>query len=238
MQKLDFDMYINDNQVVQDAYDIVIANLHRSKEERLPKTICITGSAPRVGATSVALNLAISLAIAGWKVVFVDTDLRKPPESKRLSHNSLAGLSDILDGRLLLQDVLCQTNINNLHYITSGDTNSINPIGLLCSNRFSEFLEMAAAEYDTVIFDTPCLNSVGDTQVIASRTECTLLVALAGTTHRSELCQSVRKLKETGVEVVGVVLNRMKKDAYKSHLSAYNYFSKAFKKQPQNFVSG
>lgn len=226
MQKLDFDMYINDNQVVRDAYDIIIANLHRSKEGQLPKTICIAGCAPKVGATTVAINLAISLAIAGWKTVFVDTDLRKPSEAKRLSQNSLKGLSDFLAGRLLLDDVLCQTNIDNLHYITCGDTNSINPIGLLCSNRFSEFLELIAAEYDAVIFDTPCLNSVGDTQVVASRTECTLVVALAGTTRRAELQQSMRKLDENGGKVAGVILNRMKKDAYKSHLGAYNYFTK------------
>lgn len=233
MQKLSFDIYLNDNQVVQDAYDILIANLHDSKNYKLPKTICVTGCAPKVGTTTVALNLAVSLAMAKWKVLFVDADIRKPREAKRLGQAAFIGLSDFLTEQLTLTDILCSTNLENLYYITCGDTDNINVIGLLCSHRFSELLEQISVNFDVIILDSPSLSSAGDAQVIAAQTESTLLVALTAKTRRDELNRISEKLSESGANITAVILNRAKKDLYKNHLNAYNYFSETVKKDTQ-----
>ena len=226
MQKLLLDIYPHKNQVVQDAYDILIANLHTENKQEMPKTICVAGACPKVGKTTVALNLAISMAMAGWKVVFVDADMRKSRTSKRIDEPTLLGLSDYLTTQMLLADAMCKTNVENLTIITSGDTQSVNPIGLLCSPRFADMTDKLSLAYDFIVFDTPCLNSVGDGSVVAAHTDCTLLVLEAGYSKQKDMRQSIERLQTAGAKVAGIVLNKAKKTEYKRYLSAYNYFSR------------
>ena len=222
MQGLNFKFYAQNNQIVQDAYDMLIANLHSDGAH--PKTICVTGSTSRVGKTTVAVNLAISLTMANWKVLFIDADLRKDFMNKRLAEQNLLGLSDFLATNQPYENIVSSTNFDNLFYITCGDLTSINPIGLLCSQRFDDLLKTGSENFDFVIIDTPSVNAVADPSVVAAKCDATFVVIEMGKTPESNLRTTMEMLKKANVSVTGVILNKADKSEYKSYYGGYNYF--------------
>ena len=224
MQNLNYKFYAQSNPVVQDAYDILVANLHSGISGVRPRTICITGAAAGVGKTTVAVNLAISLTLANWRVLFVDADLRKDISHKRLAEQNLLGLSDFLASNLPFESILTATNFEHLFYITCGDVTSINPIGLLCSQRFDDLLMTVRDCYDYVVIDTPSINAVADPSVIAAKCDVTYVVTEMGKTTAATLRSSLDILKRSDVSVSGVILNRSDKTEYKTFYGAYNYF--------------
>ncbi|TYP69134.1 CpsD/CapB family tyrosine-protein kinase [Paenibacillus methanolicus] len=223
MQTKTFNVYNEENKAVQDAYAMLTANIHLSGPESHYKSLALTSCKPSVGKTSIAISLAITMAGSGWKVLLVDGDMRKPVGGKRLGDNTLLGLSDYLAGQADLLDVLCNTNINNLTYLYGGE-NRQNPIGLLCSTRFEELNAWAREQYDFVIYDTPALSSVVDASLIAARVDATLLVVEIGQTSMDSLKPAKEQLEKVNANIMGVVLNKVKKNAYKKYFGAFDYF--------------
>lgn len=233
MQTKTFNVYNHENRAVQDAYAMLTANIHLSGNDKSNKSLAITSCKPKVGKTSIAITLAITMARSGWKVLLVDGDMRRPIEGKRLGGNSLGedslvGLSEYLSGGYKLSDVLCQTNIENLSYLYSGE-NDKNPIGLLCSTRFEELNSKVKEEYDYIIFDTPSLSSVVDASLIAAKVDATLLVVELGETSINSLRPAKQQLEKVNANILGVVLNKVKKNDYKKFLGAFDYFMDARK---------
>lgn len=223
MQTKTFNMYDNENQAVQDAYAMLTANIHISNGQNVLKTFALTSCNPEEGKTTLAISLAITMAHSGWKVLLVDSDMRKPTAAKRLNKGSLLGLSDYLKGDLDLNDALCETNIKNLTYFSCGNDHC-NPIGLLCSVRFEELRDNARNEYDFVLFDTPALASVMDGALVAAKVDATLLVVKMGFTTLTSLKRVKEQLEYLNANIIGVILNKVKKRDYKKYFGAYNYF--------------
>lgn len=237
MQTKTFNVYDNENQAVQDAYAMLTANIHISNGQNTLTTFALTSCNPEEGKTSLAISLAITMANSGWKVLLVDADMRKPTAAKRLNKGTIFGLSDYLTGDVELKDALCETNIANLTYFSCGNDHS-NPIGLLCSVRFEELRDKARNEYNYVLFDTPALTSVMDGALIASKVDATLLVVKMGLTTLTSLKRVKEQLENLNANILGAVLNKVKKRDYKLYFESYNYFfnSKRFlkKKRYQN----
>ena len=223
MQTKTFNVYDNENPAVQDAYAMLTANIHVSISENVLKTFVLTSCNPEEGKTSLAISLAITMAHSGWKVLLVDADMRKPTAAKRLNEGTLFGLSDFLSGDVELNDALCETNITNLTYFACGNDHP-NPIGLLCSVRFEGLKDKVRHEYDFALFDTPALASVMDGALIASKVDATLLVVKMGLTTLTSLKRVKEQLENLNVNILGVVLNKVKKRDYKLYFESYNYF--------------
>ncbi|WP_281884327.1 CpsD/CapB family tyrosine-protein kinase [Paenibacillus sp. YYML68] len=223
MQSKTFNVYNQESQAVQDAYAMLTANIHLSGNERRYKTLAMTSCKPKAGKTSIAISLAITMAGSGWKVLLVDGDMRKPSAGKRLGDDSLLGLSDYLTGQSQLEEVLCKTNIPNLTYIYSG-VSGHNPIGLLCTAHFEEMMHITREQYDFVIFDTPALSTVVDASLVASKVDATLLVVEIGRTSIDSIKPAKEQLEKVNANILGVVLNKVKKNEYRKHFGAYDYF--------------
>ena len=236
MRRKIFNVYNSNNQAVQDAYAMLTANIHINNKYKTMKTFTILSVNPKEGKTSLEINLAVSMAQSGWKVLLVDADMRKPKAAKRLNDESMIGLSDYLTGEMRFESTLSQTNITNLTYLSCGSDHP-NPIGLLCSARFEELMNIVKKEYDMVLFDTPALASVADGGLVAAKTDTTILVAKMGVTTVTALQRAKEHLESLNVSILGVVLNRVKKRDYKLYYGSYNYFFKPkrfFKKQFSN----
>ncbi|AFV05127.1 CpsD/CapB family tyrosine-protein kinase [Dehalobacter sp. CF] len=223
MQTKTFKVYNNENQAVQDAYEMLTACVHISSDQNKYKTFVLASCNPAEGKTSLAISLAIAMAKSGWRVLLVDADMRKPAAAKRLNDNSLNGLSDYLIGNINLSNALCETNIHNLIYLPSGNDHS-NAIGLLCSVRFDEFMDKVRNDYDYILFDTPALNSVVDGAIVASKVDATLLVVEMKKTTLKAIKRVKEQLNNFNANILGVVLNKMKRRDYKRYLESYNYF--------------
>lgn len=219
----EFNLYFEESMAVRDAYSLLTANVHFFTESQKFKSITITSWNPRVGKTTVAINLAISLAKAGWKTLLVDADLRKPGHYKRLNSNAVPGLSDIIVGDINLQDGLSDTSIANLNYLSCGQAND-NPIELLCSPKLTESMDEIKTGYDFIICDTPALSSVIDGALVASQTDAAILIAHMGQTKLTALQRAKEQLGKANCLILGVVLNKVKKRDYVKYVESYDYF--------------
>lgn len=223
MQTRNFNVYDEDNKAVQEAYALLTANLHFSNSASPMKTLAIASFGPNVGRTTVAINLAISMAKSGRQTLLLDTDMRKPRKVKRLSNNEIHGFSEVVEGKIEMTDVMHNTNITNLTYLSCGE-NIINPIEILCSSKFEKFISDMKEKFDFIILDTPTLSSVIDGALVASKVDATLIVAEMGVTKLTDLDRAKEQLKKANANIIGVVLNKVKKHDYQKYVQAYNYF--------------
>ncbi len=245
MKTKTFNIYEQDNKVVQDAYSLLVANILFEKDKSKLKSIALCSCKPGMGKTTLSIGLAVTMANSGWKVLLVDADLRKPSAAKRLNAKSVFGLSEHLAGIVWLDEALCKTNFENLEYLPCGE-NHPNPMSLLSSSAFNEFTDKMREKYDFVIFDTPALMSVADGALIASKADAAVLIAEMGVTSISTIKKAQRQLEKANTRIIGVVLNKVKKKHYKRYLDSYNYFNnekrfmknKEYKKVPESIFLG
>lgn len=214
--------YLDVNRTVKDAYAMLTSNIRFGPKFREAKTLAIASSRPGAGKTTLAVNLAQTMAAWGTKTLLVDADMRKPAEIRLLNGEAVRGLSDYLQGQTELEEVLCKTDTENFNYISSGRNTSA-PMGLFCSNAFDGFLENVKSQYAFVIIDTPPLSSVTDASLIAARSDAVLLVAKMGRTNLYEIKRAKEQLEKVNANILGVVLNRVKKNDYKRYFATYNY---------------
>lgn len=218
-----FNVYNNNNKAVQEAYEMLTASIHILNNQNKLKALALTSCNPGEGKTSLAINLAVSMAQAGWRVLLVDADMRKPTAAKRLNEGKQIGLTDYLTGDVELADAISETNVSNLTYLSSG-SDKMNPVELLCSSRFDELMDKLRTEYDFILFDTPALETVVDGTIIASKVDATLIVVKMDHTTLKSLVRAKEKLESLNVNILGVILNKMKKRDYKRYFNSYNYF--------------
>lgn len=173
-----------------------------------PRTIVITSSLPGEGKSTTAINVAITLADAGAKVILVDADLRRPSVAPYMGIEGNVGLTTVLIGRASVEDVVQPWGNGNLHVLPSGQIPP-NPSELLGSTSMANLLESLSETYDMVLIDTPPLLPVTDAAVLSRITGGALVVVGANTVNRQQLGESMRALETVGARVLGLVVNRL-----------------------------
>lgn len=190
------------------------ANLQFANVDDHPRTIAVTSSVPGEGKTMVAINLASTLAEAGFSVCLVDADLRRPSIAKTLGLNEQVGLTSLLIQQLGAADVLQEMG-TNLFVLTSGPTPP-NPSELLASTYVRDVIRSLLDLVDYVILDTAPLLPVADGSEVAAMAEGTLLVARHKTVTEPQVRRAMTALSRVNARVLGVVLNDVppKSDTY------------------------
>lgn len=223
MKKLD--IYRNQNYILNDAFDQVVVNIHIQKEQKGYKTFTICSCEPGDGSTTVAINLAASLANSGWKTVLVDGDMRKKNAYKRLNEDAKVGLSDYLTGHAEIDDILYETTTELLYYIPCGELIN-NPVRLLCSTQMEDMQQLLADNFDFVIYDMPAINASMDASVIAVKSDACIMVVAMGESSKKGLLKAVNTLQEKNINLLGVIVNKVELDEYKRYRSSFDYFKK------------
>ena len=157
------------------------------------------------GKTTMASNLAISMAQAGRRVILVDADMRAPMQDLIFGINGRVGLATVLSGKEQADAVVRHTGIENLDLLPAGVA-ARNPSELLNSQRFIELLEELAEKYDQVIIDSPPLLAVTDARIIAASTDATVLVLRAGKSNRKLSELSIDGLMGVGAKLLALSL--------------------------------
>jgi polysaccharide biosynthesis transport protein len=170
------------------------------------RTIVVTSPSSGDGKTTLASNLAIAMAQAGKKVCLVDCDLRKPMQHEIFGTKNNTGLSMLLAGRCPLESSLQRGGVPGLEILPCGPLPA-NPTEILNSREFGDLLEQLAEKYDHVVIDTPPVQSVNDTRIIAALCDATLIVLKAQTAHRRQVEQTRDSLLSVGARVIGLVVN-------------------------------
>ena len=197
-----------------EAYKTLRTNIEFSGADN--KVIVLTSCTPDEGKSTVSLNLSISLAESGKRVLFVDADLRKSVlVGRHRVTEEVKGLSHYLSGQADLNDVICRTQEAGLFVIFAGVVPP-NPSELLGQKRFAHLIENAKANYDYVIIDAPPLGSVIDAAVISKVCDASVLVVAAKSVSYKFVRTVKEQLEKTGCPILGVVLNKvdMKQNKY------------------------
>ncbi len=215
----------------EEAYKVFRSNIEFLQVDRKYKTLTLTSCIPDEGKSTTAYYLGLSIAQNGARVLVVDADLRKPSYLKELAADNTKGLSNYILGRATLEEILTKTAVRNLICINCG-VKPPNPVELLSSKKFREFVAIVSEQFDTVIFDTPPLGSVIDAAVIASRTDATILVIQPKKVDY-KLAQGVKdQLEKANVNILGVVLNRVEKNRKQK---GYYYYHPYHDEKPGGF---
>ncbi|MCB9708698.1 MAG: polysaccharide biosynthesis tyrosine autokinase [Myxococcales bacterium] len=186
------------------------------------RAIAVTSAGPLEGKTTVAINLAITMAQTGKRVLLVDTDLRRPRIHKAFQMSSAVGVTSVLVAERPLQEAVQATEIPNLFVLPSGPIPP-NPSELLSSSAFRDFVADTSSAYDRVIFDSPPLGAVTDGAVIAPQIDSTIIVVRANKTTRDAARSAVRRLRDVEAHVVGGVLNAVDLSSKRYGYGGYYY---------------
>lgn len=221
----------HNNSRLAESFRNASRNLSFASLDRPLSTIVVTSALPNEGKTTVAINLAMSLALAGWRVLLIDADLRRPTVHKRLHLPAANGLTlHLLKGDQGLGEalpVLTLPTVPHLLVLPAGPIPP-NPTELLGSARMQHFLESVLPREgqsglaDIVVLDTPAAAGVADAAVLAAHASCTLLVVDAKRSREGQLMRVLDALSRVNARVAGVVLNHAEQQGEEVSYYAYD----------------
>ncbi len=216
-------IYSLNSPVIDGAIDRVVIKLYREKKKNKSRIFMVCGCEPAVGSTSIAINLAIAVAAAGWKTILIDADMRKESKYKRLTETEI-GLTECLSGMATdPNNVFNLTNHPRLHYLASGNP-KINPINFFGSAQTSKFFEALRTCYDFIIIDAPSPLAAVDSTLIGGLSDSTILVAKWEHTTKQSIHSSKTLLEDAGANILGIVLNYVDNKSFVRINKAHKYF--------------
>jgi capsular exopolysaccharide synthesis family protein len=174
---------------------------------RPPRSLTFVSAEPGEGKTTIASNLAISLAQLGKRVLLIDGDMRRPCVHKLFGiENHSDGLVTYLTGEQEWRQLVRPTGMAGLDCLVCGPVPP-NPSELLSSDRMQMLIQEAMAEYQFVLVDAPPLLNVADGRILATMVEGAILVVKGGFTPRELAQQAQLHIRDVGAHLIGVVLN-------------------------------
>lgn len=183
------------------------ANLQFANVDEHPRVIAVTSSIPEEGKTTVALNLASTLAETGFSVCLVDADLRRPAVARLLGLADPVGLTSVLIHQIEVTEALQHAG-SNLYVLASGPTPP-NPSEVLASSYVRDVIRSLLDSVDYVVIDTAPLLPVADGSEVAALADGTLLVTRQGVTTDTAVKRALESLSRVDARLLGVILNRL-----------------------------
>jgi polysaccharide biosynthesis transport protein len=221
--------WCQDETMMADAYRSAITSILLSRVNGVsPRVILVTSPRPKAGKTTTVANLGISLAEIGRRVLLIDGDLRRPRLGKLFGLQFATGLSDaLLDegrGTTTLDSVIRPSTVPGL-YVLPGGSEPANISRLLHSTHLDSLIEMARAEYDFVLIDSPPMMGMADARLLSRNADGVILISRAGETSPEQLGEARERLADDGTPVIGTILNgcdlRIEDPAYVNHYNSY-----------------
>lgn len=191
-----------------EAFRSLRASVLLSTADHPPGSLLITSTQPGEGKTTIATNLAISLAQLGQRVLLVDADLRFPSLQRLFCIRESLGLVSCLTGQQDWRAAVCPSGSPGLDLLLCGPVPP-NPAELLSSKSMGAFLNAAKSGYGFVILDSSPLLTLADSRILAALVDGVLLVVKSGATPREQVIQSQSGIRGAGANLIGVVLNNV-----------------------------
>lgn len=187
--------------------------------------VVFTSAVPKEGKTTSCINLAVSLAQAGSRVLIVDGDMRRGEVHKFFGLEGGRGFSDVLTGQAKPESVIQRTGIPNLDVVATGPFPP-NPAELALRPELRNFLEFARRSYDRILIDCPPVMAVSESGILAAQADGVVFVVWAGQTSRRLSQLSVQVLRERGANMIGCVLNNLEfaRVGYYYYSTYYGYY--------------
>ena len=199
--------------------------------------LMVTSPSPTEGKSLTTANLAIVIAQAGYRVLVLDADLRRPVMHKIFGLDNSSGLTEFLchvKSNDLEESIdawsengFHDTLVEGLKVMTCGSIPP-NPSELLGSNTYLRLVDSLKKRFDYIVLDSPPVLIVTDSVVLSTRVDTTILVIDADKTQKNQLRQTVDRLREVNANILGIVVNRLnsKMSGYHDYYH-YHYYHKS-----------
>jgi capsular exopolysaccharide synthesis family protein len=191
-----------------EAYRSLRTNLFYSVADDPPRAIVLTSPAPAEGKSTTCSNLAVVMAQAAKNTLILDCDFRRPAIHKFFGLPNIRGLTDVLAGEHILEDVWAEP-VEGLKVVPVGPI-PLNPTEIIGTHRFSKLLANVRDRFDYVLIDAPPIGLLSDAAILTLQGDGALVVLDAQTTRKGAFRRSMRALETVGAKVLGVVINNAK----------------------------
>jgi polysaccharide biosynthesis transport protein len=211
------------NSSLTEAFKQLRTSMLLSVPGRAPKTVLVTSSQPAEGKTTTSVNLAISLAQTGAKVVLVDADMRHPRHHKIFGVANQCGLSDILSSQMSDAEILATVDqhAETSLYVLSAGTVPPNPAELLGAEQMRRLLALLGETFTHIVIDSPPMAVFTDSVILSSIVDGVFLVVHSGKCSRDQVRRAKKTFQDMSIRLFGVVLNSAR---LSSHDEYYRYY--------------
>jgi tyrosine-protein kinase Etk/Wzc len=177
----------NSRTIIAEQFRALRTSLQYLLTDKSDKVLMITSSMSGEGKSFIAVNMSITLAMSGKKVVLMEMDLRKPKISQMLGLENTSGFSTYSIGNATASDIIIPSVLDpNLFIIQSGPIPP-NPSELILLQRTEDLFQYLRANFDYVILDTSPLGLVTDAQLLNRYADTTLFIVRQGHTYKQQL---------------------------------------------------
>jgi protein-tyrosine kinase len=170
------------------------------------KVLAVTSAERGDGRSWLAANLATMFAQLGERTLLIDADMRHPRQHRLFNIDNSVGLSALLTGRAG-REIARRIHPQLRLYVLPAGVLPPNPQELLARQVFEVVVDHFAAQFSVVIVDTPAISETADAQILAANAGSAILVARRNHTLQSKLLNAMDTLTQTGVNVIGSVMN-------------------------------
>ena len=191
-----------------EAYKTLRTNLSFASISKQYKKLIITSAISNEGKSTVAINLAYTLAESGAKVLLIDCDLRTPTLHRllRVRFEYKSGLTELLTGTAELKDCIFNYPKMKCDVLLAGATTP-NPVELLSSPQMKKLLDRFSDNYDYIICDTPPVSVVTDAAALSRFCDGVILVVRQKVSSRDQVWVAKRNLDAVQANVLGTILS-------------------------------
>lgn len=204
---------------------IMRTNLQFVDVDKPPSMIVVTSAVASEGKTTLACNLAITLAQSNLRVCLVEADMRRPTAASYLGIDGTVGLSNVLAGQFEIDEVLVPWHRGLLTFLPAGTTPP-DPSKLLGSHNMTVLLSELRERFDFVIIDAPPILPVTDAVILAHATDGAVFVCRYGHTKRDQVAKALEDLATVKARLIGTVLTFVppkNQRELRGHAYAYGY---------------
>src|SRR5580704_3642987 len=194
------------NNALAEAFHGLRTSVLLSTAKRPPATLLVTSAQQGEGKTTVAANLAASLAQLGDSVLLIDGDLRRPSLHKFFQVTSSTGLVNYLTSGCNWRNLVWQAAPIGVSVLFCGPVPP-NPADLLSSEYMRTLLREAAKEYKFVVVDSPPMLNLADSRILSTLVDGVILVVGGGTTPRDMVQRAYLSTVDAGAHVLGATIN-------------------------------
>lgn len=201
-------LYIQEHRtsLAAEAVRAIRTVLDLNPEGKTLRRVLVTSSYTSEGKTNTVVNLAVSFAILGRRVLVLDADMRRPRLHHIFGLPKEGGLSAVLKGGAALDGAIVSTGIPNLDVLPAGH-DAEGPNELLASVGMVNLLAELDQRYDMILIDTPPSGGLSDAAILSKLVDGVVFVVREKTVSRWLVRDVVYRLQQIGARILGVVVN-------------------------------
>ncbi|MCC6499778.1 MAG: polysaccharide biosynthesis tyrosine autokinase [Anaerolineales bacterium] len=203
------------NSLVAESFRLLHSNLEFFQAYNSARTILVTSPTQGNGKTTIAVNLALTIAASEQRVAIVDADLRRPAVHTALKISQNPGLADIIHSKVSVKQVVRSVKGKGIDVVAAGNIPpSVTEV--VGSKRIAAILNDMREDYDTIVVDAPPL-VISDSYNLASKVDGVILVLEPGVTKDDQAKVIKEQLNRAGARIIGIVFNKVSDVSAKSY---------------------